>query len=79
MFRIIVIPEAASDINQAAEWYLKEGNEFVSSRFKQHLINAVEQIQNTNIEHAVVYNGLNRVFVKRFPFTIILQEIQLSN
>ena len=66
---VIILPEAEADLADANEWYERRGKP-IGDEFRQCIENAMERISRTPELHAVIYKGIRRSFVRRFPYAI---------
>jgi plasmid stabilization system protein ParE len=64
---VIILPEAERDLAEAKKWY--EGKGF-GDEFRQSIENALDRISRAPELHAVIFKGVRRCFVQRFPYGI---------
>jgi plasmid stabilization system protein ParE len=67
--QLILRPEAESDIAEAAEWYDQQ-RVGLSSQFRSALDRTFASIEENPRLNALVYRGLRRALVRRFPFGV---------
>jgi toxin ParE1/3/4 len=67
--RIIPSPDAEADLESAKRWYqLKEAK--LSSRFRMETQKALRRIVRNPLQFPIVYEGVRRALLKRFPYSI---------
>jgi len=67
--RIVVRPEAESDIAAAAQWY-EERRPGLSLEFRSALDRTLLSIENNPELYARVYRSLRRALLRRFPYGV---------
>src|SRR5436309_2746504 len=67
--RLVLRPEAQSDIAEAAEWYDQQ-RAGLSLQFRAALDNTPASIEENPRLHAQVYRNLRRALVRRFPYAV---------
>jgi toxin ParE1/3/4 len=67
--RLILRPEAESDIAEAAEWYDQQ-RAGLSLQFRTALDKTFAAIEENPRMHARVYRSLRRALVRHFPFGV---------
>jgi len=67
--RLILWPEAESDVAAAAEWYELQRSG-LSLQFRDALDKTFAAIQERPSLHTLVYRDLRRALVRRFPFGV---------
>ena len=70
MYKILIFPKAKKDIAESIKWYKNKAGEYTSDRFKISVFETIDNLKNDSVENAKTLIGLNRVFVKKFPFVI---------
>lgn len=75
---IQVLYYAERDIQLAQKWYEKKSPE-LGKKFKLQIVNAIDSLLDPKIEYGSVYNGLSRIFVKRFPYVIYYRRHDTQN
>ena len=67
--RLVLRPEAESDIAEAAEWYDQQ-RAGLSLQFRVALDNTFASIEENPRLHAQAYRNLRRALVRRFPYGV---------
>ena len=70
MYKIFIFSKAKKDIDESIKWYKNKAGEYTSDRFKISVFETIDNLKNDSVENAKILIGLNRVFVKKFPFVI---------
>ena len=70
MYKILIFLKAKKDIAESIKWYKNRAGEYTSDRFKISVFETIDNLKNDSVENAKILIGLNRVFVKKFPFII---------
>ena len=70
MYKILIFPKAKKDIAESIKWYKNKAGEYTSDKFKISVFATIDNLKNDSVENAKILIGLNRVFVKKFPFVI---------
>ena len=70
MYKIFIFPKANKDIDESIKWYKNKAGKYTSDRFKTSVFETIHNLKNDSVENAKILIGLNRVFVKKFPFVI---------
>ena len=70
MYKILIFPKAKKDIAESIKWYKNKAGEYTSDKFKISVFATIANLKNDSVENAKILIGLNRVFVKNFPFVI---------
>lgn len=73
MYRIILLLPAVHDMETTDRWY-EEKQADLGSHFKNNTLAAIEKIKSDKIGYTQLYNGLSRVFVKRFPYVVYFKK-----
>lgn len=68
-YRLIVRPLAERDLFEARQWY-EEQRSGLGSDFRDAVDNALRRVAATPRLYPVVYRGLRRAVVRRFPYVI---------
>ena len=68
-YRLIVRPEAESDINAAYAWY-EEQRRGLGAEFLEEVERCLVLIQDNPELYAAVYVGTRRALARRFPFGV---------
>ena len=66
---VIILPDAESDLAEAKNWYEGKGKGF-GDEFRQSIENALGRISRMPELHAVIFKGVHRSFVRRFPSAV---------
>jgi plasmid stabilization system protein ParE len=68
-YKIVITPTAQKDIQTGKNWYETKqnllGNEFIDA-----IESAIKKIQSNPRLFSLIYKGIRRAMVKRFPFGI---------
>lgn len=70
MTRIVWMPAAADELEQAHRWY-SDRNPTVAERFTDEVVHALEEIQEAPGRWAVEGHGTRRFPLHRFPFKLV--------
>ena len=74
MFELILWPEAEEDIAEAQQWY-EDRREGLGDDFEACLDEAFEKLLRYPTVFGIVYSGLRRFQVRRFPYGIYFDVI----
>jgi plasmid stabilization system protein ParE len=66
---VIILPEAESDLAEAKEWYEGKAKGF-GDEFRQSIEDAFGRISRMPELHAIIFKGVRRSFLRRFPYAI---------
>ena len=69
MFDIIIQPDAANDILEAAKWY-DNNLKGLGESFLESVDSAINSVQKNPEAYPKVYKELRRILLKKFPFGI---------
>ena len=75
--RIIVRPEAESDIKDAYEWYEAQ-RKGLGDNFLLCIEEALSRISRNPAQYSIVYKEIRRLLIHRFPFGIFFIESEES-
>jgi len=65
---VVLTQEAAADFDAAADWYQQEAG--LGERFTAHVRRALDRISQMPELHRILYRGIRRARVKKFPYSI---------
>ena len=66
---MIIRPEAEKDIAEAINWY-EDQREGLGAKFQVALDHVFEQLELTPQLHRIIYHGVRRALMARFPFAV---------
>ena len=66
-------PEASSELTDARDWY-RDHNGVAAEQFVDEVLRMVESILDAPERWALGRNGVRRVPLRRFPFTIVYRH-----
>lgn len=69
MIDIIIQPDAANDILEAAKWY-DNNLKGLGESFLESVDSAINSIQQNPEAYSKVYKELRRILLKKFPFSL---------
>lgn len=67
--KVLIRPEAAIDVLEAAKWYQKN-LDGLGDRFLTSIDSAIDTLQQNPEAFPKVYKELRRILIKKFPFGI---------
>ena len=68
-WRLIVRPNAESDLSEAARWYESQ-RQHLGGQFLDEMGHAISSLANSPLRHPEYYRGFRRVQTRRFPYKI---------
>lgn len=74
-YKILVTPEAASELDDAISWYLKISHNLAVSLFTDY-VRSRELIQNNPLHFQKIKGDLRRCNLDRFPYKIIYKILR---
>ena len=66
---VVLRPEAEQDLNDARDWYERQGNE-LGDDFRAEIITSVERLAEMPELFAIVWKNVRRCRLKKFPYAI---------
>lgn len=75
MMRVRLLPEAETELFEAAQWY-REQSFGLDYEFMRCMDEAIQRIVRTPLMFPVVHQGKRRILAKRFPYSIIFDVIE---
>ena len=76
-WKIKITASAREDIRNIKNWYKQQSHQAVEN-FTKELIAAIESLQKDSIEYKMVHHNYRRLLLKKFPYTIYYQRIELT-
>lgn len=68
-YTLTVQPEAKADLAEAGRWYESQA-EGLGFEFLRAVDASLSAISQNPLRHAIVFENIRRVFVRKFPYSI---------
>jgi plasmid stabilization system protein ParE len=74
-YRLIVKPEAESDIDEAKRWYRRQRKR-LAAEFVEEVGKVLVQLQRMPKMHGMSYKDVRRALVVRFPYSVFYRVVR---
>lgn len=73
-YKVEVKEEARRDISEAAEWYERQ-QAGLGQRFRENVINYLEYLSISPLNHQRKYKENREVLIKKFPYVVVYRVV----